>query len=46
MELLSTHPIKTTDLGFHGNLFGGNVLAWMEPVRWGMRCASAASPGC
>jgi len=23
MELLNTHPIKKSDLGFHGNLFGG-----------------------
>jgi len=30
MELLSTHPIKTADLGFHGNLFGGTLLAWMD----------------
>lgn len=30
MNLLSTHPIKTSDLGFHGNLFGGSVLAWMD----------------
>jgi hypothetical protein len=26
MELISTHPIKKSDLGFHGNLFGGKVL--------------------
>ena len=39
MELLSTHPIKTADLGFHGNLFGGNVLAWMDAsaVSYAMR---------
>jgi acyl-CoA hydrolase len=30
MDLLSTHPIKNSDLGFHGNLFGGTVLAWMD----------------
>ena len=37
MELLNTHPIKKSDLGFHGNLFGGNYwLGWMPqppPVR-------------
>ncbi|MFM7640402.1 MAG: acyl-CoA thioesterase [Cyanobium sp.] len=39
MDLLSTHPIKTSDLGFHGNLFGGNVLAWMDAsaVSYAMR---------
>lgn len=26
MELLNTHPIKKSDLGFHGNLFGGKLL--------------------
>jgi acyl-CoA thioesterase YciA len=42
MDLLSTHPIKTSDLGFHGNLFGGAVLAWMDAsaVSYAMRlCA-------
>ena len=43
MELLSTHPIKTADLGFHGNLFGGNVLAWMDAsaVGYAMRLCGA-----
>lgn len=35
MELLNTHPIKKSDLGFHGNLFGGKLLSWLD--------ASAAS---
>ena len=35
MELLNTHPIKKSDLGFHGNLFGGKLLSWID--------ASAAS---
>lgn len=35
MELISTHPVKKSDLGFHGNLFGGKLLAWLD--------ASAAS---
>ena len=30
MELLNTHPIKKSDLGFHGNLFGGKCLAWID----------------
>ena len=30
MELLSTHIVKTSDLGFHGNLFGGKLLAWLD----------------
>ena len=30
MELLNTHPIKKSDLGFHGNLFGGKLLALID----------------
>ena len=30
MELLNTHPIKKSDLGFHGNLFGGKLLSWLD----------------
>jgi len=30
MELITTHPIKKSDLGFHGNLFGGKLLAWID----------------
>jgi len=28
--LISTHPIKKSDLGFHGNLFGGKLLSWLD----------------
>ena len=30
MDLISTHPIKKSDLGFHANLFGGKLLAWLD----------------
>ena len=30
MEILNSHPIKKSDLGFHGNLFGGKLLAWID----------------
>ena len=30
MKLLSTHPVKKLDLGFHGNLFGGQLLSWID----------------
>jgi len=30
MEQISTHPIKKSDLGFHGNLFGGQLLRWLD----------------
>ena len=30
MELITTHPIKKSDLGFHGNLFGGKLLSLLD----------------
>lgn len=30
MQLITSHPIKKSDLGFHGNLFGGKLLAWLD----------------
>jgi acyl-CoA thioesterase YciA len=30
MDILSTHPVKKLDLGFHGNLFGGKLLSWVD----------------
>jgi acyl-CoA thioesterase YciA len=30
MDLLVTHPVKKLDLGFHGNLFGGVLLGWVD----------------
>lgn len=30
MELITTYPIKKSDLGFHGNLFGGKLLSILD----------------
>ena len=30
MKLISTHICKTRDVGNHGNLFGGVMLAWLD----------------
>ena len=30
MELLNTQPVKKSDLGVHGTLFGGMLLAWLD----------------
>jgi acyl-CoA thioesterase YciA len=35
MDLISTHPIKKSDLGFHGNLFGGSLLKWIDAAAAG-----------
>ena len=30
MNLISTHVCKTQNVGFHGNLFGGVMLSWLD----------------
>ena len=30
MELITTYPVKKSDLGFHGNLFGGTLLSILD----------------
>ena len=44
MELLITHPIKKSDLGFHGNLFGGKLLAWIDAAAAGFSMQLCDSP--
>jgi len=44
MELLNTHPIKKSDLGFHGNLFGGKLLAWIDAAAAGFSMQLCDTP--
>lgn len=44
MELLNTHPIKKSDLGFHGNLFGGSLLKWIDASAAGYAMQLCDSP--
>jgi len=44
MELISTHPVKKSDLGFHGNLFGGKLLAWVDAAGASYAAQVADSP--
>ena len=44
MELLITHPVKKSDLGFHGNLFGGKLLAWLDASAAGYAAQCCDSP--
>ena len=44
MELLNTHPIKKSDLGFHGNLFGGKLLAWIDAAAAGYSMQMCDTP--
>ena len=44
MELLNTDPVKKSDLGFHGNLFGGKLLAWLDASAAGYAAQCCDSP--
>ena len=44
MELISTHFIKTQDVGYHGNLFGGVMLAWLDEAAAAFAAQVADSP--
>jgi len=44
MELISTHPVKKSDLGFHGNLFGGKLLAWIDAAGAALAQEAADTP--
>jgi acyl-CoA thioesterase YciA len=35
MDVLTFYPIKKSDLGFHGNLFGGQLLKWIDAAAAG-----------
>lgn len=44
MILISTHPIKKSDLGFHANLFGGKLLAWLDAAGAALAMEVADTP--
>jgi acyl-CoA thioesterase YciA len=44
VQLISTHPIKKSDLGFHANLFGGKLLAWLDAAGAALAMEVADSP--
>lgn len=44
MELISTHPVKKSDLGFHGNLFGGTLLKFIDSAAAGYAMQLCDSP--
>jgi acyl-CoA thioesterase YciA len=44
MELISTHFVKTQDLGYHGNLFGGVMLAWLDEAAAAFAAQVADTP--
>lgn len=44
MELISTHFIKKGEVGYHGNLFGGVMLAWLDEAAAAYAAQVADSP--
>jgi len=44
MRHITTHPIKKSDLGFHGNLFGGKLLAWLDAAAAGFASEVCDTP--
>jgi len=44
MELVSSHFVKTKNIGFHGNLFGGIMLSWLDEAGAIYACQAADSP--
>lgn len=44
MELITTYPIKKSDLGFHGNLFGGTLLSLLDSAAAGYSMQLCDSP--
>ena len=44
MELISTHMCKENDCGYHGNLFGGIMLAWLDEAAVAYACQVCETP--
>jgi acyl-CoA thioesterase YciA len=44
MELISTHICKTSNVGFHGNLFGGTMLGWLDEAGAVFACETCDTP--
>ena len=44
LELISTHVCKESNVGFHGNLFGGTILAWLDEAAAAYVCQMCDTP--
>jgi len=44
MELISTHFCKSANVGYHGNLFGGTMLAWLDEAGAAFACQACDTP--
>ena len=44
MNLISSHVCKTSNVGFHGNLFGGTMLGWLDEAGAIFACETCDTP--
>jgi len=44
MELISTHFCKAANVGYHGNLFGGTMLGWLDEAGAIFACEACDTP--
>jgi len=44
VELISTHFCKAANVGYHGNLFGGTMLAWLDEAGAAFACQACDTP--
>ena len=44
MELISTHMCKENDCGYHGSLFGGTMLSWLDEAAVSFACQTCETP--
>ena len=41
MQLVSTHYVMANQVGYHGNLFGGIMLSWIDEAGAALACQIA-----
>ena len=44
MDLISTRKCMTRDVGFNGNLFGGQMLSWLDEAAVAYACQVCETP--
>ena len=44
MELISTHFCKAANVGYHGSLFGGTMLSWLDEAGAIFACQACDTP--
>ena len=44
MDLISTHVCMTKDVGIHGNLFGGNMMSYIDEAAAAYSCMYCDTP--